>query len=196
MKKRLLCLAVSLLMAIQMLGEWPASAVEAEDAGGPESPVADASAPDSVIPEDGEDVPVLGEEEPDFSEEPILGGEEPAPEEDASFPAAYADRVAAENSFATDLFCVETLAGGVTYRLEHWDPNGANGLCLWTGVVSVAAPSNGGWKLKPASNGHYYFITSTNALTASSETAVVTEAYASGNEAQLWNVEPVADGDG
>lgn len=138
MKKRLICLAVSLLMAMQMLGGWPASAAE----------------------------------------------------------EAYADRVAAENSFATDLFCVETTAAGAIYRLEHWDPNGANGLCIWTGVVSAASPSNGGWKLKPASDGHYYLLTAANALTASGETEAVTETYAAGNDAQLWDLVPIAGGDG
>ena len=136
MKKRLICLAVSLLMALQMLGGWPAAAAE------------------------------------------------------------EADRTAAENSFATDLFCVETTAGGAIYRLEHWDPNGANGLCIWTGVVSAASPSNGGWKLKPASDGHYYLLTAANALTASGETAAATETYAAGNDAQLWDLVPIASGDG
>lgn len=136
MKKRLICLGVSLLMAVQLLGGWPAA-------------------------------------------------------------AADAGRVAAENSFATDLFCVETVAeDGKTYRLEHWDPNGANGLCLWTNPVTAAAPSNGGWKLKPAADGHYYLVGNATVLTAASETAVVVDSLVSGNAAQQWDIEPVEGGDG
>lgn len=199
MKKRLLCLAVSLIMVIQMLAGWSAFAADA-----------------------AEGVHVPGEYPPDtemgttgdalFPDECPPNVEAGSPQEEVIIPPLTDDRdvsvwyaagtpvsnrVPTENTvFATDLFCVETVAGdGKTYRLEHWDPKGQNGLCLWTGVVSLANPSNGGWKLKPASGGHYYLIGASTVLTAADDGAVVV-ATLTNDSSQQWDLVPVQDGDG
>jgi len=147
MKKRLICLAVSLILVMQTMGGWSASAVE-----------------------------------------------EPAAPDETGAPAAFADsgRVEAESSFAADFFMVTTVTGETSYRLEHWSPNNDGAPCLWGGSVTVADLSNGGWKLKPASGGHYCLLpASGTALTAVSETSVLfSEGYAMNEPAQQWDLVP------